>query len=170
MEWAPSGALLMVATTSPRLRVDNGLLILGLYGEHLHRHDMPVSKGERVCAPAKPICRLSVHCHGVLICMHAQVLLSAAWRPQTFAKPPQRPARQDGAANGASSRPAAPAIPKAAYVPPHLRDASGMPAVPVSPCNVTLPAAAHACHHICGLLAGVRHDDCVLCTETLKTC
>ena len=42
MEWSPDGALLLVATTAPRMRVDNGLLIMGLHGEHLHRQDMQV--------------------------------------------------------------------------------------------------------------------------------
>ena len=41
-EWAPDGSKLLVATTSPRLRVDNGLLIMGYHGEHLAHHPMKV--------------------------------------------------------------------------------------------------------------------------------
>ena len=54
-----------------------------------------------------------------------QVLLDAVWRPAKFDKPPSKPQPQTTAANG-SSRPAGPAMPKAAYTPPHLRDGQGM--------------------------------------------
>ena len=41
-DWAPDGSMLLVATTAPRLRVDNGLLIMGYHGEHLAQHPMKV--------------------------------------------------------------------------------------------------------------------------------
>ena len=86
LEWAPDGALLLVATTAPRLRVDNGLLVMSLHGEHLHRYDMQVGPllscsvlqpGRRPLAYAKRA-ELLLHCRH-LNCLSAQALGCCIW-------------------------------------------------------------------------------------------
>ena len=72
LEWAPDGALLLVATTAPRLRVDNGLLILSLHGDHLHRQDLQVCDAAIPALAGLP-CR-----SGRPVCWHGAVRLQAS--------------------------------------------------------------------------------------------